>query len=310
MALHILFWILLFIVVYTYVGYGIVLYGMVRIKRFFRKPFEPTGTVFPEVTMVVAAWNERAFIDAKVNNMRNLNYPKDKLKVLFITDGSDDGSEIILEDYSDVEVLHQDLRQGKTAALNRVMRFVSTPIVIFSDANAMLNADAVKEIVKHYEDPKVGCVAGEKRIADNETDVAAGAGEGIYWKYESALKKWDFELYSCVGAAGELFSVRTELYEHTPTDTLLDDFIISLGIAERGYKIAYEPNAYAVENSSANVKEEMKRKVRICAGGLQSIGRLKGLLNPFKHGVLTFQYLSHRVLRWTGIFTNFRICNQ
>jgi len=121
----------------------------------------------------------------------------------------------------------------------------------------------------------------------------------LYWKYESALKKWDAELYSVVGAAGELFAIRTELYKHMEQDTLLDDFVISLRVAQDGYTIQYDPDAYAIETASANVKEELKRKIRISAGGIQAIVRLRSLLNIFKYGTLSFQYISHRVLRWT-----------
>ena len=127
----------------------------------------------------------------------------------------------------------------------------------------------------------------------------SGAGEGIYWKYESTLKKWDSELYSIVGAAGELFSIRTDLFEPVPADTIIEDFYLTLSIARKGYRVRYEPEASATETPSASVKEELKRKIRIAAGGLQAIARLTPLLNPFRYGVLSFQYISHRVLRWT-----------
>ncbi len=163
----------------------------------------------------------------------------------------------------------------------------------------MLNKEAVREIVKHFQNPSVGCVAGEKRVITLSKDGASAAGEGIYWKYESLLKKFDYRLHSAVGAAGELFAIRKELHQEVEKDTLLDDFVISLRIAQKGYKIAYEPNAYATESASASIAEEMKRKVRISAGGLQSIVRLQSLFNVFKYGVLSFQFISHRVLRWT-----------
>jgi cellulose synthase/poly-beta-1,6-N-acetylglucosamine synthase-like glycosyltransferase len=128
---------------------------------------------------------------------------------------------------------------------------------------------------------------------------AGSAGEGIYWQYESLLKKWDAELWSVVGAAGELFAFRTEVYEHVPTDTIVEDFYLTMRIAQKGYRVQYEPEAFAVESSSASVAEELKRKVRIAAGGLQAVARLAPLLNIFRYGMLTFQYVSHRVLRWT-----------
>jgi cellulose synthase/poly-beta-1,6-N-acetylglucosamine synthase-like glycosyltransferase len=154
-------------------------------------------------------------------------------------------------------------------------------------------------IAVHYADKNVGAVAGEKRVHSEERADAGAAGEGFYWKYESKLKKWDSELFSVVGAAGELFSVRRELYQAVPEDTILDDFMISMLIAIKGYRIIYEPAAYAVEQASANITEELKRKIRIAAGGIQSILRLKPLLNIFNFGILSFQYISHRVLRWT-----------
>jgi cellulose synthase/poly-beta-1,6-N-acetylglucosamine synthase-like glycosyltransferase len=196
-------------------------------------------------------------------------------------------------------VYHLPERNGKISAMNRGMRFVKTPIVIFSDANTMLGRESIRRIVNLFADAKVGCVSGEKRIVNKEADVASGAGEGLYWKYESALKKWDAELYSVVGAAGELFAIRTQLYRDVEKDTLLDDFVISLRVAQDGYTIQYDPEAYAIETASANVKEELKRKIRISAGGIQAVVRLSSLLNIFKYGTLSFQYISHRVLRWT-----------
>jgi cellulose synthase/poly-beta-1,6-N-acetylglucosamine synthase-like glycosyltransferase len=163
----------------------------------------------------------------------------------------------------------------------------------------MLGKESIMKIAQMFSNPKVGCVSGEKRISNSEEEAASAAGEGLYWKYESALKRWDAELYSAVGAAGELFAIRTELFNEVEPDTLLDDFIISLRVAMAGYKIDYDPEAYAQETASANVREELKRKIRIAAGGIQSVIRLYPLLNIFKYGMLSFQYISHRVLRWT-----------
>jgi cellulose synthase/poly-beta-1,6-N-acetylglucosamine synthase-like glycosyltransferase len=145
----------------------------------------------------------------------------------------------------------------------------------------------------------VGCIAGEKRVLSKDSDNAAGSGENLYWKFESWVKRMDSDLNSAVGAVGELFAIRTNLFELVENDTILDDFIISLRIAEKGFRIAYTPDAYAIETASVSVAEELKRKVRIAAGGLQTIMRLKGLLNPFRHGLLSIQYISHKVLRWT-----------
>jgi cellulose synthase/poly-beta-1,6-N-acetylglucosamine synthase-like glycosyltransferase len=253
----------------------------------------------PEVTLFIAAYNEKEYIDLKMRNSRELDYPSNKLRIVWVTDGSNDGTPDELRKYDDLTVLHSPKRNGKIGAMNRGMAFVQTPFVVFCDANTILGKESIRRIVRLFSDPKVGCVSGEKRIFAKDKDTASGSGEGLYWKYESQLKKWDAELYSVVGAAGELFAIRTELYQEVEKDTLLDDFIISLRVAQKGYIIQYDPDAYAIESASANVKEELKRKIRISAGGIQSVYRLKSLLNIFKYGVLSFQYISHRVLRWT-----------
>lgn len=283
---------------YAYVGYGILLYVLVKIKNLFVKKQNFSNQVLPEVTLLVAAYNESDYVVDKVKNTIAQSYPSDKLKIVFVTDGTTDDSIEKLKSFEQVKVYHSDERKGKMAAINRVMPLIKSPITVFTDANAMLNTDAIKSMVEHFVNPKVGVVAGEKQIikvSENNAEV----GEGLYWKYESFLKKLDSELYSTVGAAGELYAIRTSLFQTLETDTLLDDFVLSLRICSKGYVTAYEPSAKAMETASLNIAEELKRKVRISAGGIQSVLRLQTLLNPFKHGWLTFQYLSHRVLRWT-----------
>jgi len=296
----IIFWISIFLIVYTFVGYGFVLYFLVKIKRLFVKPFLfKKEVLLPTVTILIAAYNEEDIIIEKITNTLDLNYPKDKLQVIFITDGSSDQTADKIRGFDEVMLLHKDLRAGKMAAIKRAIPFIEGEITVFTDANTFLNKDAILELVKHYQNAKVGAVAGEKRIMVEETADASSAGEGFYWKYESKLKKWDYELYSNVGAAGELFSIRTALYQPVESDTIIDDHMIAMRIAEKGFIIAYEPEAYAMETASADVKEELKRKIRIAAGGIQSILRLKQAANPFHNPVFTFQYISHRVLRWT-----------
>ena len=304
--LELLFWICIALVFYAYLGYGIVLYLAIKIKRLFKgapkEDFDPE--FLPEVTFVVAAYNEERWIIDKLENCLEFDYPTERLQLLFVTDGSSDSTPNLIENYQlpegvNLRLFHSPERRGKIAAVERIMEYVDTPITIYTDANTMVNSQAIKNIVRHYADPKVGAVAGEKRIQQDSKDEASSAGEGIYWKYESTLKRWDSELYSVVGAAGELFSVRTDLYEAVPQDTIIEDFFMTLRIAQKGYRVIYEPGACAVESSSASVKEELKRKIRIAAGGLQAIYRLSPLLNPIRFGLLSFQYISHRVLRWT-----------
>ncbi len=295
-----LFWFCVFILFYTFVGYGLLLYFLVIIKRkFFNKVAHENDLIsLPTATLVVAAYNEEDVIREKIVNSLQLNYPANKLSFIFVTDGSTDNSMKIIGEYNRIRLFHSPERKGKINAIHRVMKEVSSDIVIFTDANTTLNDDALVNIARHYSDKNVGAVAGEKTVlVDKSSD--ATAGEGFYWRYESKLKQWDSELYTVVGAAGELFSVRTDLYEDVPKDTILDDFMISMKIALKGYRIVYDPEALAYESSSANVKEELKRKVRILAGGIQSIVRLKSAFNIFKYPVLSFQFISHRVLRWT-----------
>lgn len=300
--MEIIFWISLFIIVYTYLGYGFILYLMLLIRRILkgkRPEIYFNSENLPNCTLLIAAYNEEKFISEKIRNTLALEYPEGKLELIFITDGSTDKTPDILKEYSQIKLLHQKERKGKVAAMHRAMEHVKTEIIIFTDANTLLNKDALINISRHYADEKVGAIAGEKRVHYDEKADAGAAGEGFYWKYESLLKKWDSELYSTIGAAGELFSVRSNLYSPVSYDTILDDFMISMLIAEKGYRIAYEPEAFALETASENISEELKRKVRIAAGGLQSIVRLKALLNIFRYGLLSFQYISHRVLRWT-----------
>jgi poly-beta-1,6-N-acetyl-D-glucosamine synthase len=293
------FWIGLAIVFYTYVGYGFVIYILSKLKRKQRVLADQIDNHLPEITVLIAAYNEENYIEEKIVNTLQLDYPTNKMSIFIVTDGSTDSTPELVKKFHAVKLFHEPQRKGKIHAVNRVMKMVETPIVIFSDANTILNKKSLRNIVRHYQDKTVGGVAGEKRIFKKSEDNASGAGEGLYWKYESFLKKKDAEVYSIVGAAGELFSVRTALYEEPAENMIIEDFYLSLRIAASGYRFMYEPEAYAMETASANVEEEWKRKVRICAGGFQAMGRLSYLLNPFRYGILSFQYISHRVLRWT-----------
>ena len=301
--MSILFWVSLLVVFYTYAGYGLLLFGIISLKRMMpaKKGFikNEISQKLPELTVIIAAYNEEKYIEKKLTNTFELSYPSELLYVMVVTDGSTDLTPQLVEKYPNVQHFFLPERKGKIAAVDRIMPHVSTPVVVFTDANTEVNQDALLNIARHFNNPEVGAVAGEKRILVKAEDEASSAGEGFYWKYESALKKWDSELKTVVGAAGELFALRTELYPEIPLDTIIEDFYTTLTIAKEGYRVVYEPEAYAMERGSASVKEELKRKVRIAAGGIQSIVRLAPLLNVFRYGWTSFQYISHRVLRWT-----------
>lgn len=302
-TLKILFWICLVICVYTYVGYGILLYLLILIKRLLKgkpQPMSlPDDSELPDVAFMVCAFNEEDVVEMKMQNIHELDYPKDKLHIIWVTDGSTDNTNERLQAYPDVEIVFSPERRGKTAALNHGISQVKSEITVMTDANTLVNREAIREIVRCMQDPQVACVAGEKRVMSRHEGEIAAEGEGLYWKYESTLKRLDSELYSAMGAAGELNAIRTKLYEPMPETALLDDFVMSMKLVEQGYKIAYTSNAYAMEYGSANLEEESKRKRRIAAGGLQSSWWLRSMMNPFKNFTVAFQFVSHRVLRWS-----------
>ena len=303
-ALKTAFWICLLLVFYTYIGYGMLLWVLVHVKRIVRGKTEqplllPSDEQLPEITFMVCAYNEQDVVDMKMRNIQELDYPKEKLHVMWVTDGSTDETNDRLGRYPDVEVVFSAARKGKTAALNHGLSMVKSDITVMTDANTLVNKEALKEIVRLMQDPQVGCVAGEKRVMARNEAQGAAEGEGLYWKYESTLKRWDYELYSAMGAAGELNAIRTALYEPMAENALLDDFVMSMRIVDKGYKIAYTSDAYAMEYGSADLHEESKRKRRIAAGGLQSCWWLRGMMNPFRQPVVAFQFVSHRVLRWS-----------
>ncbi len=297
--LQVLFWLIVAVILYTFLGYPL-LVGLLA-----RCAYHPVqkADVTPPVTLLVAAYNEAAVIACKIENSLSLDYPAERLEIIVVTDGSNDGTPDIVADYADrgVHLYHQPQRQGKMAAINRVMPLVRGEIVVFSDANAMMERGALRALVRSFADSTVGGVAGEKRVlAGGEgapSEWRGLTGEGLYWRYESFLKRCDSALSSAMGAAGELFAIRRHLFEPPPPNALIDDFVISLGLVEKGWRVVYEPEAVVVEEASPTLSGEWRRRTRIAAGGFQSIVWLLGLLNPAR-GRVAWQYLSHRVLRW------------
>lgn len=293
-------WLSLGILFYTYVGYGIIVFIF---NKFF--PFQKNQLVhinkedFPSLALIICAYNEEDIIEDKIRQSLSLDYPSNKVKVLVVSDGSTDSTHDQASALLGQDAFFEPERRGKVAAMNRIAAMRGESILVFCDANTILNPTALIEIGKHFKDPKVGGVAGEKKIALGDAEKAVTAGEGFYWKYESFLKKQDSDFYSVVGAAGELVAIRNELFHPTEPDSIIEDFIMSMRICGRGYRFIYEPKAYAVESGSASIKEERKRKVRITAGAFQAMIRLKPLFNPLPNFRLWFSFISHRILRWT-----------
>jgi cellulose synthase/poly-beta-1,6-N-acetylglucosamine synthase-like glycosyltransferase len=303
LTLKILFWASLLIVFYTYIGYGILLYIIIWLKRQLKgAPLQavmPADNELPTMTLMICAYNEEDIVKEKMANTLELDYPKDKLRIMWVTDGSNDRTNELLAAYPEVDIVFSPERKGKTAALKHGLRELKTRYVTFTDANTMINSGALREIARLFSNPAVGCVSGEKRVAARKAGEMASEGEGLYWRYESTLKRWDSELYSAMGAAGELYAIDPQYCREVPDEALLDDFMLSMYVVQAGKRIAYTSDAFAREYGSANIYEESKRKRRIAAGGLQSIWWLRSMLNPLRQPLVTFQYVSHRVLRWS-----------
>jgi cellulose synthase/poly-beta-1,6-N-acetylglucosamine synthase-like glycosyltransferase len=295
--LHLLFWGSFALLFYSFFGYGILRYVLVNLKALFNKP-EPVASNFqPAVTVVVTCCNRGFVLEKKIQNCRELDYPKEKLQLLFITDGTTAKTGTMLQKYTEVNVLHNAGRSSKAAAENRAMQQVTTPIVIFTDADTLLNKDAVNNIVRHFADEKVGCVSGEKGI-QLQTSIVSAAGQSSSWRYDSFWKKLWGQLSGPVGATGKLVAFRTGLYEAVPEDTVLNGFVQSMYVAASGYKIVHEAEAYATETTAVTTKEELERKIRSCAGGWQAMKRLSGRLSMVKSPVLYLHYFSYCILRW------------
>lgn len=301
MILKITFWVLLAIIAYTYIGYTLILFiARLFIRTRSKKAIkqEASGKL-PDISLIIPAYNEMEVIDRKIRNINSLAYPANKINIIWLTDGSDDGSYEYLKRNTSHKIIHHDERLGKSMAVNNAMKEVYTDLIILTDANTLLNKESLGHIVAEFSDPKTGCVSGEKRIMPVPVANAVSAGEGIYWRYESFIKKLESDLNSSIGGAGELLGLRSSLFRDIPADIINDDFHISVMVIKQGYRISYCPTAYAIEKPSVDIKEEKKRKVRIATGGMQIFLRNIDLLNFFKYGFYSFQYFSHKVLRWT-----------
>ncbi len=254
------------------------------------------------VSILVACFNEEQFIESKIDNLLKLKYPKDKLEIAFVTDGSTDNTMQLIQNRIDnghkqIKLFHAPERKGKQHAVNRVIHQLQGDIVVFNDCNTIVNALAISQICQHFADGKTGVVTGEKKIIVRDADKVVSSGEGLYWRYESFLKRMDSDFYSAVGSPGELFAIRKSLYEEVPSDISIEDFYLSVKIVLKGFHNIYEPHAYASELSSASLKDEFKRKRRIATGAFRTMFSLTEIYQ-FKHLKFLILYFSHRVMRW------------
>ena len=289
------FWTAAGLVLYTYLGYPLLLWVLTLGRRRQRgsRPPEP-----PSVSLIVTAYNEQAVLRDKLDNTFALDYPADRLQVVVVSDGSTDATDDVARSYEGrpgYVFLRQEPNAGKTAAQNAAVRAASGDVLVFSDANSMYAPDALRRLVARLADG-VGCVCGELRYTNPE-GAGAGEGEGYYWRYEQFLKRRESLLGALVGANGSIYALRRELFEELDP-RIISDFILPLRLRRRGHRVIYAPEAVAVEESGRGFGEELRRRRRIVARSLYGLWREAGALNPFAHPLLAFQIVSHKLVRW------------
>jgi cellulose synthase/poly-beta-1,6-N-acetylglucosamine synthase-like glycosyltransferase len=251
---------------------------------------------WPEVAVVIAAFNEEQDIKQRIENLLAQDYPADKITYYIGSDGSTDDTNTILSKFNDPRLQAQlfEVNRGKASVLNNLIELVEQPIVIFSDANTHFESDAIKRLVAHFENSKVGAVCGELNLFNPDNNDNK---DSIYWRYEQFLKDKEGQLDALLGANGAIYAIRTHLYTPIPENTVVDDFLIVMNVAKEKYKIIYDNEALAHEEIAPSIAEESKRRIRIGTGNYQAFTRLYWVLNPFI-GWRFFSYFSHKVLRW------------
>lgn len=253
-------------------------------------------SALPDVALLIAAYNEERVIAEKLENSLALDYPPGRLHIAVAADGSDDATADIVRGFAGrgVRLFHRAGREGKVAALNRAMESIRQPIVVFSDANSLYERGALLELVAPFADPGVGVVAGAKRVT--EEDDALSRSEGLYWRYESFIKRQESRLGSNVGAAGEIMAMRRELFVPPPSHIINDDFYLAARVIRQGYRVHYAPGARSFERASASVRDERTRRSRVVAGRYQALRYAHQLL-PFARPLVLWQMVSHKMLR-------------
>jgi cellulose synthase/poly-beta-1,6-N-acetylglucosamine synthase-like glycosyltransferase len=289
-----------FVLAYVIAGYPLLL----RLLVWLRGPRRVRqADITPTLSFVISAYNEADVIRAKLQNALSLDYPADHREIVVISDCSDDGTDDIVREFAaeGVRLLRQDERRGKTAGLNRALPLLTGDVVVFSDANAMYEPDALRKLVRNFADDEVGYVTGEARYLLGGR-AAADTGEQAYWGYEMELKRLETQIGSMVGGDGAIYAIRRPLWRTLPEDAI-NDFLNPLQIVEAGWRGIYEPEAVCYEETSGRFKSEYKRRVRIVSRSWRAVFQASGVLNPFRVGLFSWCLVSHKVLRWnTGIF--------
>ena len=291
----------LFLLVYHYILYPLLVVVLARLLGSSRRPLqsgEGDDHDLPRVTFLVAAYNESLVIDEKIRNTLALDYPGDLLEIIVVSDGSDDGTERMVEAYAGQGVisLHQPERRGKTAALNRGVEKASGEIIVFSDANNEFSKSAIRELVKHFRDENVGGVCGIKQIKQ-ASDRESSTGDSIYWLYESRIKQAESDIASVTIADGEIFAIRKDLFEKVDESVINDDAEISYDLIKKGFRIVYERAACSYELASEKLVDDFHVKVRMVAGGFQTVALHASAIFKLTSWY-SFSFISHKLLRY------------
>lgn len=287
------FWVTFGFILYVYLGYPLVLWLASR----FSQPGKKDLNWFPSVPLIIAAHNEEDVLQDKLENSLKIDYPRDRLEVIVVSDGTTENTSTIARSFSQEGILLHEIvpRGGKTRALNLAVNTVSSDILVLSDANTMYQPDALRKLVRHFADSTVGAVSGDVRLV-NAADTHAFS-ETIYYHYERWLQGLGSRVCSMIGTDGGMYAISRKLFQR-PSDTIiLDDFVISMNVARAGYRVVYEPEAVALEKGTPTSLEEFRRKIRIVAGGLQAMKLGEGL-PKLNQPLLIFGYLSHKLFRW------------
>ena len=283
------------IILYIYIGYPLIL---ILLQFLLPKKKINKKEIFPEVSLLISCFNEEAVINEKLENALAVDYPRDKLEIIVISDASTDRTDEIVREFEDkgVQLIRQDKNLGKTCGLNLAVPIAKGEIIVFSDANAIYMPDAIRKLVRNFYDEEVGYVVGEARYRDRK-ESPASQSESAYWELEMALKKMESNIHSVVGGDGAIYAIRRELYEELkPAD--INDFVNPLQIILKGYRGVYETEAICYEESAGQFKKEFKRKIRIINRSFSGLLRVVGVLNPLKTGFFSLEIISHKLLRW------------
>jgi len=287
------------VLVYTYLGYPL---AAAALARFRRVDVVYDVSILPSVTLLIVAYNEEMVIEQKVVNSLELDYPADRLRIVVASDGSTDATNDLVARHTDrVELMAFSQNKGKISALNTAMERIDTDVVVLSDANVMYDRLAVRNLVRHFSDPRVGAVSG-KVILLNGT-VSYGKAENRYYGIEHFIQHQEGLSGAVIGADGAMYAIRRDLFTPPPVDTILDDFVISMNIARQGFLVLHENDAIGYERNINEIDGEFRRKARIIAGGIQCLVRGEGVPFPAQR-LLMFKFVSHKVLRWfSGILS-------